>query len=99
MTSQTAWQRGPILVSTASVVGQEPNESRQGFSQPQGAGRLTIAHYLEQIAVEVEEVETVVVTPVDGLRAFHSRGSEPLSRDSEIGAAHAKGVMAPAERM
>lgn len=67
--------------------------------RPPGEGRLAIAHDLKQVAVQVEEVKTVVVSPVDGARAFHARRSEPLGRDREIGAAHAKGMMAPAKRM
>src|SRR3990170_8584027 len=62
-------------------------------------GGLAVADELEQIAVGVQEVETVVVAPVDGRVVGNAFGLERLKGAAEILGGDLEGVVALAERV
>src|SRR5579862_3540239 len=64
------------------------------------SGRASaVAHYLEQIAVGIEKIDAVVVTPIDRRGALDPRRRQPLARDGKIPRLHLERMMAAAQRM
>ena len=58
-----------------------------------------VAHNFEQVAVRIEEIDAIVVAPIDGLGRFHSGCHELIPRVKEILVAHAESVMTLTKRM
>ena len=58
-----------------------------------------IRDQLQQIAVRIEEVETIVVSPVNRPLVWDLGLRERCAGSLEIGSAHAEGVMPFAERL
>jgi len=59
----------------------------------------SITDDLEQVAIQIEEVETVVIALIDRLCAFDAGAVKPMGRGEKVFAADAKRVVAAAERM
>src|SRR3984957_7224853 len=58
-----------------------------------------VAHHLEQIAIGIEKINTVVIAPVDLRGAFDSGPRETFARDGKIARLHLERMMTAAERV
>src|SRR5258708_32116475 len=57
-----------------------------------------VAHHLEQIAIGIEKINTVVIAPVDRRGTFDSGRRKTFARNGKIARLHLERMMTAAER-
>src|SRR5271170_58217 len=61
--------------------------------------RSAVTHHFKEIAVGIEKVDAIVVTPIDRRGALDSGGRQTLARAGKVARLHLERVMAAAERV